>query len=182
MFQIFSKIAKIVRVFLEELWYWYEGILSWIPGRLGIILRCICYRPICSSIATTSQIREFVHIWSPYHLKIGVHSRIGRGSQINASGGISIGNYVRMGPLVMVTSTNHQFTDPDIPIKQQGVSKAPVVLADNVWIGGNVSILPGVTIGEGAVVAAGAVVTKDVPPMAVVGGVPAKVIKYRATD
>lgn len=55
----------------------------------------------------------------------------------------------------------------------------PVVIGNDVWIGGYVSILPGVKIGDGAVIAAGAVVTKDVEPYAVVGGVPAKLIKYR---
>ena len=55
----------------------------------------------------------------------------------------------------------------------------PVVIGNDVWIGANVSILPGVYIGDGAVIAAGAVVTKDVEPYAIVGGVPAKVIRYR---
>lgn len=55
----------------------------------------------------------------------------------------------------------------------------PVVIGNDVWIGGNAVILPGVNIGDGAVVASGAVVTKDVEPYAIVGGVPAKVIKYR---
>lgn len=59
------------------------------------------------------------------------------------------------------------------------ISKGDIVLDDDVWIGYNVTILSGVHIGQGAIVATGAVVTKDVPPYAIVGGVPAKVIKYR---
>jgi acetyltransferase-like isoleucine patch superfamily enzyme len=59
------------------------------------------------------------------------------------------------------------------------LSKGPIILQDDVWIGERALILSGVTVGQGAVVAAGAVVTKDVPPYAIVGGVPAKVIKYR---
>lgn len=55
----------------------------------------------------------------------------------------------------------------------------PVIIGNDVWIGAQVSILPGVTIGDGAVIAAGAVVNKDVPPYAIVGGVPAKIIRYR---
>lgn len=63
--------------------------------------------------------------------------------------------------------------------ENEGISKGPIVIGDDVWIGYGATILSGVRIGQGAVVAAGAVVTKDVPPYAVVGGVPAKVIKYR---
>ena len=61
----------------------------------------------------------------------------------------------------------------------EAVSKGDIIVDDDVWIGQNAVILSGVHIGQGAVVAAGAVVSKDVPPYAVVGGVPAKVIKYR---
>ena len=61
------------------------------------------------------------------------------------------------------------------------LSKGNIVIGDDVWIGYRAVVLSGVHIGQGAVVAAGAVVTKDVPPYAIVGGVPAKVIKYRFT-
>ena len=63
--------------------------------------------------------------------------------------------------------------------KQEGVSKGNIIVDDDVWIGFRSTILSGVHIGQGAIVAAGSVVTKDVPPYAIVGGVPAKVIKYR---
>ncbi|XBB98971.1 CatB-related O-acetyltransferase [Streptococcus thermophilus] len=63
--------------------------------------------------------------------------------------------------------------------KKEGVSKGNIIVDDDVWIGFRSTILSGVHIGQGAIVAAGSVVTKDVPPYAIVGGVPAKVIKYR---
>lgn len=64
-------------------------------------------------------------------------------------------------------------------IKYEAVSKGNIVIGDDVWIGVRSTILSGVTVGQGAVIAAGSVVTRDVPPYAVVGGVPAKIIKYR---
>ena len=64
----------------------------------------------------------------------------------------------------------------------EGISKGDIIVEDDVWIGYRSTILSGVRIGQGAVVAAGAVVTKDVPPYAIVGGVPAKVLKYRFND
>lgn len=66
--------------------------------------------------------------------------------------------------------------------KLEGVSKGHIIVEDDVWIGENAIILSGIHIAQGAVVAAGAVVTKDVPPYAVVGGNPARVIKYRFSD
>lgn len=68
---------------------------------------------------------------------------------------------------------NHPFVDSKLR------DNRPVIIGNDVWIGANVSILPGVKIGDGAILAAGAVITKDVPAYAVAGGVPAKVIKYR---
>ena len=86
-----------------------------------------------------------------------------------------IGDYVMIGPGVLITTVNH-------PLSLQGRRKhlataKPVYIGDDVWIGGNATILPGVHIGNNVVIAAGAVVTKDIPDHCVVGGVPAKIIK-----
>lgn len=73
----------------------------------------------------------------------------------------------------MLATLNHG----ESPERRQHTYPAPIVIGKNVWIGANAMITLGVTIGDGAIVAAGAVVTKDVPSMTVVGGVPAKIIK-----
>jgi len=76
--------------------------------------------------------------------------------------------------------TNHNFDRLDIPMKNQGFNTAPIIIEDDVWIGHGCVITQGVTIGKGAIVGSNAVVTKDVPELAIVGGVPAKLIKYRS--
>ena len=106
---------------------------------------------------------------------IGDHTRIGLHNTI--IGPVEIGNNVNLAQGITVTALNHNFSDTNKRIDEQGVSTNPVTIEDDVWIGANAVILPGVTIGEHCVVAAGAVVTKDVPPHSLVAGVPAKVIK-----
>jgi acetyltransferase-like isoleucine patch superfamily enzyme len=106
---------------------------------------------------------------------IGDHTRIGLHNTI--IGPVEIGNNVNLAQGITVTALNHNFSDTNKRIDEQGVSTNPVTIEDDVWIGANAVILPGVTIGKHCVVAAGAVVTKDVPPHSLVAGVPAKVIK-----
>lgn len=118
------------------------------------------------------------------------HARFGRGVALGDRSGIGvnasigeqtrIGSDVMMGPDCVIYTRNHRFDRLDIPMREQGYGPVePVEIGDDCWIGGRVTILPGVHVGNGAVIAAGAVVTKDVPPYAVVGGVPAKIIYNR---
>ena len=106
---------------------------------------------------------------------IGDYTRVGLHNTI--IGPVSIGNHVNLAQGITVTALNHNFSDPDKRIDEQGVSTSPVTIGDDIWIGANAVILPGVSIGDHSVVAAGAVVTKDVPPHSLVAGVPAKIIK-----
>ena len=103
------------------------------------------------------------------HTRIGLHN--------TNIGPVCIGSHVNLAQGITVTALNHNFTDADKRIDEQGITTKPVVIGDDVWIGANAVILPGVAIGSHAVVAAGAVVTKDVPSRTLVGGVPAKVIR-----
>jgi acetyltransferase-like isoleucine patch superfamily enzyme len=106
----------------------------------------------------------------------------------NDIGTLSIGNFVSIGPGVkFIPGGGHPLsfvsTFPfgafETPAENEDLSKGPIVVNDDVWIGAGATILSNVTIGQGAVVAAGAVVTKSVEPYAVVGGSPAKILKYR---
>lgn len=93
---------------------------------------------------------------------------------------VYIGDNVMIGPNTLITTVNHPLT-PMGRRKHIGIAK-PVRIGDDVWIGGNVTILPGVTIGNNVVIAAGAVVTKDIPDNCLYGGVPAKKIKDIEND
>lgn len=95
-------------------------------------------------------------------------------------GPISLGSDVMMGPEVVIYTSGYAHDRIDIPMRLQGASVIkPVSIGNDVWIGRRVMIMPGVTIGNGVIVGAGAVVTKDVPDYAVVGGVPARILRYR---
>lgn len=101
---------------------------------------------------------------------------------IECSGGVHIGRYFHTGRALTIFSSNHNYEEGScIPYDDVQLLQ-PVTIEDFVWLGTNVTILPGVTIGEGAVVGAGSVVTKDVPRCAVVGGNPARILKYRDID
>lgn len=106
---------------------------------------------------------------------IGNHTRIGLHNTI--IGPVTIGSHVNLAQGITITALNHNFSNPDKRIDEQGVSTTSVTIGDDIWIGANAVVLPGVSIGSHSVVAAGAVVTKDVPPHSLVAGVPAKVIK-----
>lgn len=110
---------------------------------------------------------------------ISIGSGSGLGVNCSVHGPLRIGDNVMMGPEVTILTHTHNIERTDIPMGQQGMRVAEVVVGNDVWIGMRVVIMPGVKVGNGAVLGSCAVVTKDVPDFAVVGGVPAKIIKYR---
>ncbi len=121
---------------------------------------------------------EDVRILTPFSCDFGNRVTFGKNVFINhsailsSSGGIEFGDNVMVAPGLKIATINHDMYDRHITY-----TYGKVTVKENAWIGMGVTICPGVTIGKYAVVAAGSVVTKDVPDYAVVGGVPAKVIK-----
>jgi galactoside O-acetyltransferase len=122
------------------------------------------------------QINPFVTLW-PLELNIGNHVQINAGTTIY--GKVLIGNYVMIAPNCVLAGGNHIFSDTEIPIMFQNSVEKGIVIEDDVWIGANCSIVDGVTIGKGAIIGANSVVTKDVAPLSIVFGNPAKFVKWR---
>ncbi|MEK7166283.1 MAG: acyltransferase, partial [Patescibacteria group bacterium] len=118
------------------------------------------------------------HMWAvfnqPENIFVGEGTIIGDHAFIDGREKVIIGNHVDIASSIMIYNGKHDYESEDFhPVF------APVVIEDYVFIGPRVIVQPGVTIGKGAIVAAGAVVTKNVPPFAIVGGVPAQIIGER---
>jgi acetyltransferase-like isoleucine patch superfamily enzyme len=108
---------------------------------------------------------------------IGSYCRINRDCCLDARGPLRIGDNVSISPEVTILTAFHRLDDPKFRVETR-----PVVIEDYVWIGSRATILSGVTLGRGCVVAAGAVVSRDVAPLEIVGGVPARPIGTRPAE
>lgn len=120
-------------------------------------------------------------IEAPFHCDYGFNISLGENFYANVNlvildcTKVTIGDNVFIAPNVHICCAGHPL---DAERRNQGLEYAyPVTIEDNVWIGAGAQVLPGVTIGQGSVVAAGAIVIRDVPPMSLVGGNPARVIR-----
>jgi acetyltransferase-like isoleucine patch superfamily enzyme len=114
-------------------------------------------------------------------LSLGRSTRMGSYCILNAGHGIHLGDACLVAGFVYINSSNHRFDGPGL-IQEQGHTGAPVVIGDDVWLGGRALINQGVTIGTGAVIGAGAVVTSDIPDYQIAVGMPARVTRDRRQD
>lgn len=154
-------------------------IIRTFPGSLGIRIRQFYYSRKFNTCGKSLYLVGGTIIDSPQNVNVGNNVHINSGGCISGSGGVTINDNVIIGQNVAIFASNHIYDDLDIPIRFQKKIIEPVVIKDDVWIGANVTILAGVTIESGCVVGAGAVVTKNIPPLSVAVGNPAKVIKKR---
>lgn len=135
-------------------------------------------RAIMSEL-TGKTIDDTFRMFPPFYTDFGKNITIGKNVFINSGchfqdqGGIEIGDGCLIGHNVVLATINHDLYPENNRINHY----TPIRLGKSVWVGSNSTILPGVTVGDWAVIAAGAVVTRDVPPLTIVGGVPAKVIR-----
>lgn len=170
--QLSQKIAnRISAIWLE----FVTGFLWWFVGEVPLHhFRRFFYRLAGMKIGRGSTVHMRCRFYDPRNIQIGQDSIIGERVVLDGRAKLSIGDHVDIATGAMIFNSQHDIHDEYFsPIEKENV------IEDYVFIGPNAIVLPGVTIGRGAVVAAGAVVTKDVPPMTIVGGTPAKEIGQR---
>jgi len=115
-------------------------------------------------------------------IKIGNNVGIGEFAYLGGSGGLEIGDECIVGQYLSCHPENHNYENPEISIRLQGVTRKGIKIGKNCWIGSKVTILDGVEIGNGCILAAGSVITRSFPDHSIIGGVPAKLLKTRTHE
>ncbi len=161
-------------------------IAKWLPkstlpifGKPSKLFRYFVVRHIFKSTGNNVNVESMAHFGNGKNIVIGNNSGIGKRCRVPSN--IIIGENVMMAEEVIKLNQSHEFSDTSIPMRLQGYKKlTQLVIQDDVWIGTRVIILPQVkSIGKSSIIGSGAIVTKDIPDYAIVGGNPAKILKYR---
>jgi acetyltransferase-like isoleucine patch superfamily enzyme len=164
--------------------------LRWLPPKEAALNHLVCRIPLVSPRMRAYQalgvrfddVRSTTFmlgtsVTAPHGISVGAHTIVGQRCWLDGRGGVRLGRSVNVGSQTMFMTAKHVIDDPDFDARYD-----PIEVGDRAWLAVRVTVLGGVVIGEGAVVAAGAVVTADVPPFAVVGGVPARQLGERSRD
>ncbi len=162
---------KNLRLVVYGIWQLVSGLIMWIPF---YCIRHSWLKIFLKSFGRHNAVKRNIKVLLPSRVSIGDNNNINPHVLLDGRGGLTIGNNVDIARDVYIWTAQHDYNSPSY----EGVAK-PVVIEDYVWLASRVTILPGVTVHKGAVVACGAVVTKDVPSMAIVAGVPARIIGER---
>lgn len=169
--EFFGKVVNRFKSISLEMSVYFLHLIGCFPSHT---VRRFFYIMSGVKIGKGSTIHTKANFYDPRNVTIGEDSIVGEGAVLDGRAKLIIGDHVDMASEVMVYNSQHDINDDNF-----SAINRDVVIEDYVFVGPRSIILPGVKIGRGAIVAAGAVVTKDVPPYAIVAGVPAKVIGER---
>lgn len=181
------RVMLAIRPFAIGIWHLLPRMIS--PAVLRCVrngespvsygLRYLALHRLAASCGEKVVVFPQVYIRYIERLSVGTNVSVHQFCYLDAEGGIQIGNDVAIAHGCSILSADHKIDGVDTTLKDAPSVLEQVIVGDDVWIGAGCRILRGVRIGPGSVIAAGAVVTKDVPERAVVGGVPARLIRYR---
>jgi maltose O-acetyltransferase len=156
-----------------------RALTAWLPLHVGSRVRVAALRLAGFAIGHGTLMYGFPVLSGPRglqrNLRIGQYCRFNVGCFIDLGAPVRFGDHISIGHQVMLLTTSHEISQ--VERRTGPVTRQPIEIGDGAWLGARCTIMPGVTVGAGAVVAAGALVTRDVPPNAVVAGVPAKVMR-----
>lgn len=188
---------------LKETHRWIYVMICYFPGYVGVLVRCFYFKKFLKKAGSKLSIGIGVEVTGYENIEFGNRIVIAKNSSVYAhnkgkviigdnlgmntnacigaadGGCIIIGNNVMIAQNVVLRACDHNFSNPDIDMCNQGYNVGTIKIGDDCWIAANAVITRNVTIGAHSIIAAGAVVTKDVEPYSVVGGVPAKLIRMR---
>ena len=192
---MFKKIGK----FFFQI---YIAFVASIPTEMGVRLRRVIYKRLFKKCGRNLRIdsgvtilgfqniivgdsvsfmkNSYIYAHDDGVLEIGDNFTLNSNSQLGASfGKIVIGDNCAIAPNCVLRASNHNFSNPNIPFREQGHTYGEIVLEDDVWVSSNCVITANTKIGKSSIIGAGSVVTKDVEPYSIMGGVPAKLIRKR---
>lgn len=155
------------------------GLLRSLPGFTPLLVRDWFYRRMFKRLGSFALFYPGARISHSYGIRAGESLAINSGALIDGRGGLTFGDHVMVGPYAVIVTSDHDYMQTEKPMMRVDHVMKPVTIGNDVWIGAHAVISGGVIIGNGVVVAAGAVVTESVDDWAVVGGVPAIVIRKR---
>ncbi len=124
-------------------------------------------RQASKSVGRDVRFNGDIQLFGAEHLTLGDNVHIGDGAYIRADGGLTIGSHTHISRRITIYTHNHNYKGSRLPYDEDLVCK-PVVIGKCVWIGMNVTILPGASIGDGAIIGAGCVIRGEVPALAIV--------------
>ena len=176
---LLNKFPKgLIRVALrQEIESWVMVCFRWVPGGIGFLIRTLAYKFLFKELNGLSFIQHNVTINYASRIQAGRNFSCNSGTYINAVGGVVIGDNVLVGANVVISTGKHYLGSNFGSILETPVIELPINIGSGVWIGANVTVLPGITIADGCIIGANSVLLRSTDQNEIWAGVPAKKIR-----